>query len=237
MTDVDWNILQRSHVQKVNASVDLLTLAANGGCWLRQQGHKTTSINNEWDAPPRSSITASSDNIALVTDVHWNHNICAQVPVKRSDVHHTNASTSEYARKRSTDDVGMQIGWFVVSLSFSWSIGWFVARGAAASLSITLLADAPRTGGGICCSRYRRCGWLAKNDRSASWTPLSLTIANRHENVLCSPGIDLSVDHKSVCVTKIDSMLTWEAKSICAETSEENNGIAYTLWRFDSYHL
>ena len=36
----------------------------------------------------------SCDATDLVTDVHWN-------PVQRSDVHNTNASTSEYAQKTS----------------------------------------------------------------------------------------------------------------------------------------
>ena len=35
----------------------------------------------------------------MITSVHWNHNICAQLPVQRSDVHHLNASTSAYAQK------------------------------------------------------------------------------------------------------------------------------------------
>ena len=35
----------------------------------------------------------------MITLVHWNHNIRAQLPVQRSDVHHLNASTSEYAQK------------------------------------------------------------------------------------------------------------------------------------------
>ena len=40
----------------------------------------------------------------VVTDVHWNLSICAQVPVQRSDVHNTNASTSEYAHQTSSVD-------------------------------------------------------------------------------------------------------------------------------------
>ena len=44
---------------------------------------------------PRSSITAESDGTDLLTDVHWNHSI----PVQRSDVRNTNASTCEYAHK------------------------------------------------------------------------------------------------------------------------------------------
>ena len=87
---------------EINASIDVLTGAAYGGCLLKQHGHKTTSV-----APPRSSITASSDDTdQFVTDVH---SICAQVPVQRSGVIRTNASTSDYAQKISTDDVGMQI--------------------------------------------------------------------------------------------------------------------------------
>ncbi len=45
----------------------------------------------------------------MITSVHWNHNICAQLPVQRSDVHNPDASTSEYAQKTSIDDFGMQI--------------------------------------------------------------------------------------------------------------------------------
>ena len=59
---------------------------------------RTTSVDDEYVAHPRSSIAASSDDADLVADVHRNHNICAQVPVQRSDVHNTNASTSEYAQ-------------------------------------------------------------------------------------------------------------------------------------------
>ena len=39
-----------------------------------------------------------------MTDVHWNHSICAQVPVQRSDVHNANASTSEHVRETSSAD-------------------------------------------------------------------------------------------------------------------------------------
>ncbi len=52
----------------------------------------TMSVDDEYAAHLRSSITALSD---LVTAVHWTHSICAQVPVQLSDVHNTNASTSE----------------------------------------------------------------------------------------------------------------------------------------------
>ena len=38
-----------------------------------------------------------------VTDVHWN--LSSPVPVQRSDVHNTNASTSEYAHQTSSVDV------------------------------------------------------------------------------------------------------------------------------------
>jgi hypothetical protein len=54
--------MQRSHVQKINASIDVLTLAAYGGCCLRQYGRKTTSTDDGYAAHPRSSITASSDD-------------------------------------------------------------------------------------------------------------------------------------------------------------------------------
>ncbi len=43
-------------------------------------------------------------NFQLMTDVHLNHSICAQVAVQRSDVHKTNASTSENAHKTSAAD-------------------------------------------------------------------------------------------------------------------------------------
>ena len=36
---------------------------------------------------------------------HRNHNICAKVPVQCSDVHDTNASTSEYAQNIKHPDV------------------------------------------------------------------------------------------------------------------------------------
>ena len=54
----------------------LVTLAAYGG---RQHGQKTSLVDDEYTAHPRSSITASSGDTDLVTDVHWNHSsICAQ---------------------------------------------------------------------------------------------------------------------------------------------------------------
>ena len=41
---------------------------------------KTSSVDDEYAAHPRSSITADSDDTDLVTDAHWNHsNICAQL--------------------------------------------------------------------------------------------------------------------------------------------------------------
>ena len=36
-------------------------------------------VDDEYAAHPRSSITASSDDADLVTDVHWNYSsVCAQ---------------------------------------------------------------------------------------------------------------------------------------------------------------
>ncbi len=70
----------------------------------RQYGQKTSSVDDEYAAHTRSSITAESADTDLVTDVHWNLSICAQVPVQRSDVQNTNASTSEYADETSSVD-------------------------------------------------------------------------------------------------------------------------------------
>ena len=79
-----------------------MRLAAYGDCWLRQHARRTWWVDDEYAARPRSSIVASSDDTDHVTDVHWNPSICAQVPVQRSDVHNSNASTCDYAQKTSS---------------------------------------------------------------------------------------------------------------------------------------
>jgi len=89
--------VQRSVVQKINASTTVCLmwwrLAAYSGCWLRHHGHIISSDYDELLRIPDHSVTAESYGTNLVTHVHWNHSIYAQVPVKRSDVQNTNAST------------------------------------------------------------------------------------------------------------------------------------------------
>ena len=55
------------------------------------------SVDDEYPAHPRSSMTAVCDATDLVTDVHWN-------PVQRFNVYSTNASTSKYAQKTLSID-------------------------------------------------------------------------------------------------------------------------------------
>ena len=87
--------VRRSDVQKTNASTTgcshLLRMVAADSDNIVMT---TMSVDDEYAVHLRSSITASSD---LVTAVHWTHSICAQIPVQLSDVHNTNASTSENA--------------------------------------------------------------------------------------------------------------------------------------------
>ncbi len=134
VTDVDWNKVQKTDAQNINASTSgwyLLRMVADWDILLikhhqlmmksaAQPSSSVTASSEDADRPcdwcalqpqhmcplcvqrsdvhntnasifgyliisPRSSIIASCAT-DLVTDVHWNHSICAQVPVQRSDV-------------------------------------------------------------------------------------------------------------------------------------------------------